>query len=86
MPRKELSGPPDQQTERFRKAVQEIVNAGELTPIEADAHFERAMGGIASLLQLWFQAEVDQGNRPLGRGRLTSKTRRYLESSSDKLA
>lgn len=32
-----------EQSERFRKAVQELVDAGELSPTEADEKFDQAM-------------------------------------------
>lgn len=35
------------QSERFRKAVQELIDAGELSPTEAEERFERAMREIA---------------------------------------
>ena len=36
-----------EQSKRFRDAVQELVDAGELSPTEADERFERAMEKIA---------------------------------------
>ena len=39
------------QSKRFRDAVQELVDAGELSPTEADERFERAMEKISSLSQ-----------------------------------
>ena len=35
------------QSERFEKAVQELVDAGELNPTEADEKFDEAMKNIA---------------------------------------
>lgn len=32
-----------EQSERFRKAVQDLIDAGELNPTEADEKFEQAM-------------------------------------------
>ena len=37
-----------EQSERFLKKVQELVDAGELTPTEADEAFERAMGRVVT--------------------------------------
>lgn len=36
------------QSEKFRKKVQELIDAGELSPTEAKAEFERAMRQVAS--------------------------------------
>ena len=41
MPKKKVDLTPEQQSEMFRKVVRELVAAGELNPIEADAAFER---------------------------------------------
>ena len=38
-----------EQSERFLKTVQEIVDAGELSPTEADERFERVMAKVARL-------------------------------------
>ena len=35
-----------EQSERFRKAVQDMINAGELNPTEADEAFEKALGSL----------------------------------------
>jgi len=48
MPKKKENLTQSEQSERFRKAVQELVDAGELNPTEADERFERAMTTIAS--------------------------------------
>lgn len=40
-----------EQSERFRKAVEEIEAAGGLSPTDADKAFERVMGKVASLKQ-----------------------------------
>lgn len=34
---------PEEQFERFRKTVQDMVDAGELSPTEAEERFERSM-------------------------------------------
>lgn len=47
MPRKKLGMTPEQQSEKFREAVRELVAAGELSPIEADERFARALAGAA---------------------------------------
>lgn len=36
----------EEQSERFRSEVERLIAAGELTPTDADAALERAMGGI----------------------------------------
>ena len=38
------------QSERFLKKVQDMVDAGELSPIEADERFEKAMGRVGSAI------------------------------------
>ena len=43
--RKEPPLTPQEQSERFKKAVRDLEAAGELSPA-ADADFERAVGGI----------------------------------------
>jgi polyhydroxyalkanoate synthesis regulator phasin len=43
MPKKQTKDDPKAQSERFEKAVQELVDAGELDPIEAGEAFERAL-------------------------------------------
>jgi len=47
MAKKQSRESPEKQFERFRKTVQELVDAGELSPTEADEKFERAMDKIA---------------------------------------
>ena len=44
--RKEPPPTPEDQGERFRSEVERLIAAGELSPIEADAAMERAMGGV----------------------------------------
>jgi len=43
--RKEPPETTEDQSERFRSAVERLIAAGELNPTEADAAMERAMGG-----------------------------------------
>lgn len=42
---------PKDQFRRFQEKVQELIDAGELSPTEADEKFERAMERIASIRQ-----------------------------------
>jgi hypothetical protein len=49
MPKKKEPESPEKQFERFRKTVQDMVDAGELNPTEVDERFERAMDRIASI-------------------------------------
>ena len=44
--RKEPPPNPEDQSERFRSEVERLIAAGELSPTEADAAFERTMGGV----------------------------------------
>lgn len=64
MPPRKHKETPEEQAERFRRAVQDMVNAGELNPTEADARFERAMMGVARLRQDWFSGEEGSGTPP----------------------
>ena len=48
MPKKKNELSQKEQSKRFLDAVQELVDAGELNPTEADERFERAMEQIAS--------------------------------------
>jgi len=41
MPKKQKQESQAEQSERFRKAVQELVDAGELSPIEAEKALDR---------------------------------------------
>jgi len=36
----------EEQSERFRSEVERLIAAGELSPTEADAAFEKTMGGV----------------------------------------
>jgi len=47
MAKKQSKECPDKQFERFRKTVQDMVDAGELNPTEAEERFDRAMDKIA---------------------------------------
>ena len=51
MPKRKSELSQAEQSKRFRDAVQELVDAGELSPTEADERFERAMEKISSLSQ-----------------------------------
>jgi polyhydroxyalkanoate synthesis regulator phasin len=51
MPKKKQAETQAEQSERFRRAVQELVDAGELNPTEADEMFERLIRKIASSAQ-----------------------------------
>lgn len=46
MPKKQSTESPKEQSERFRKAVQDMVDAGELSPTEAEERFSIAVGRI----------------------------------------
>jgi hypothetical protein len=48
MPRKKKQESPQEQSERFRRAVRDMIDAGELNPTEADEAFERLMGNVRS--------------------------------------
>ena len=43
MPKKQTKDDPKAQRERFEKAVQELTDAGELNPTDADATIERIL-------------------------------------------
>jgi polyhydroxyalkanoate synthesis regulator phasin len=47
MPKKKDPDDPKAQSERFKKAVQDLVDAGELNPTEADEAFEALLRGSA---------------------------------------
>jgi len=46
MPKKKRTETQEEQSERFRKAVRDLVAAGELDPTEADERFERLAGSL----------------------------------------
>lgn len=48
MPKRKSELSQKEQSKRFRDAVQELMDAGELSPTEADERFEKAMRNIAS--------------------------------------
>lgn len=47
MPKKKDETSQAEQSARFRKAVQDMVDAGELSPTEADERFEVALSRVA---------------------------------------
>ena len=47
MPKKQSEESPLEQAERFRKAVQDMVDAGELNPTEAEERFQKAVEKLA---------------------------------------
>lgn len=51
MPKKKTPETPEQQSERFKKAVQELIDAGELDPTEAEENFEQVMHNITKQTQ-----------------------------------
>ena len=52
MPKKKVHETQAEQSERFRKAVRDLVDAGELNPTEADEAFERLLAKAASTVPL----------------------------------
>lgn len=54
----------DDQAKRFERAVQNIIDAGELNPTEADAKFECAMARVVEQRRRWFDAEEASGSPP----------------------
>ena len=46
MPKKKHQETQQQQSERFNKTVRDLVDAGELNPIDADTAFEKLMGKV----------------------------------------
>lgn len=46
MPKKKQTESVAEQSERFRRAVQDLIDAGELNPIEADDRFEQLMSKV----------------------------------------
>ena len=47
MPKRKKEESQKEQSERFRRAVQELVDAGELSPTEAEERFEQMIRQIA---------------------------------------
>jgi polyhydroxyalkanoate synthesis regulator phasin len=48
MPKRKKTESPQEQYERFLKTVQDMVDAGELNPTDAEKRFEAAMEQVAS--------------------------------------
>ena len=46
MPKQKRQETQKEQSERFRKTVQDLIDAGDLSPTEAEERFERAMKRI----------------------------------------
>ena len=46
MPKKKKQESQEDQSERFKKAVRDLIDAGELNPTEADEKFDRLMGNV----------------------------------------
>lgn len=46
MPKKKPGMTPEEQSQKFREAVRELTDAGELNPTEADAAFERVLANV----------------------------------------
>jgi polyhydroxyalkanoate synthesis regulator phasin len=46
MPKKKNQESQEEQSERFKKAVRDMIDAGELNPTEADAVFERLIKNV----------------------------------------
>jgi hypothetical protein len=51
MPRKKQHESQAKQSARFRSEVQKLIDAGELSPTEADEAFERALSAVAKARQ-----------------------------------
>lgn len=46
MPKKKRQETQQEQSERFKQTVRDLVDAGELNPTEADANFDKLMGKV----------------------------------------
>ena len=46
MPKKKPGMSPEEQSQAFRDAVKRMIDAGELSPTEAEAAMEKAMRGV----------------------------------------
>lgn len=46
MPKRKPGMTTEEQSEKFRKTVRELIDAGELSPIEAEERFEAALSSI----------------------------------------
>lgn len=64
MPKKATKETAEQQAERFRKAVQDMIDAGELSPTDADAAFDGAMAGVTVLRERWLTGEAAEEEAP----------------------
>lgn len=64
MPKKAKVETQKDQSERFKKALQDMIDAGELSPTEADANFDRLMSNVANQQQRWLEGEEDQESPP----------------------
>ena len=51
MPKKKQKLTQKEQSERFKKAVQDMIDAGELNPTEADEAFERLIKNVGKGLE-----------------------------------
>ena len=49
MAKKQDKESPEEQASRFEKSVQDLIDAGELNPIEAEERFERAMARLTPI-------------------------------------
>ncbi len=49
MPKQKRKLTQKEQSARFKKAVREMVDAGELNPTDADAAFEKLLGDVKNL-------------------------------------
>lgn len=47
MPRKQKQESQEEQSDRFRKAVQDLIDAGELNPTEAEKALDRLVSGLS---------------------------------------
>ncbi len=62
MPKKKKAETSEQQSARFRAELQKLIDAGELSPTEADANFERVMASVAHRHRQWIDGAEDQEN------------------------
>lgn len=46
MPKKQNPESPEEQSERFKREAQRLIDAGELSPTDAEAAMERAMKNV----------------------------------------
>lgn len=64
MPKKIERETAEQQSERFKRDAQKLIDADELNPTEADKAFDRVMYGVARKRQEWLGDEQDQETPP----------------------